>query len=83
MTTTNILPRQLDWEAIRTKARSMSMDALEFSILDCREAGLAALAIEHAGNRVDKSQGYYFDEASVYHNERLMRIRNTSDREND
>jgi hypothetical protein len=47
----------------------MTIEALEYSILDCHEAGLAALAMEQADIPVDKTQGYYLDAASIYHQE--------------
>ena len=69
-----ITPRQLDWEATQNKAKSMTIEMLEYAIRDCRQAGLNALAIEQSGFRVDKSQGYYSDESSVYHNELNNRL---------
>lgn len=50
----------------------MSADSLRFAINDCREAGLCAWEIEQSAGGLGynaKSQGYYSDEASVYHTE--------------
>lgn len=74
--------KQLDWAATALKAKTMTMAELDWSIRDCRAA--AWLALEYGGHRYQaKSQGYYLDEASVYHTERRSRISNMCDREND
>lgn len=59
----------LDWTATEAKARKMSASELVWAIADCREAAQMAWEIEKAGNPVSKTQGYYHDEASVYHAE--------------
>lgn len=56
----------LNWGAVTERAVSMSPAALRYAIRDCIEAGKAAWALEKAGRKVLKSQGYYHDEASVY-----------------
>ena len=56
----------LDFSATARVARRMTDDALAFTVRDCFEAGEAAFALELAGCRVSKSQGYYSDEATVY-----------------
>lgn len=58
--------RTLDWTATQEKAHKMTIEALCYAIKDCQEAAEAAWDLERNGCRVDKSQGYYHDEASVY-----------------
>ena len=58
--------RLLDWQAIEAKAAKMSIVELRDARKDCIEAGAAAWAIIQGGGSVDKDQGYYHDEASVY-----------------
>tara|TARA_R110000787_G_scaffold28825_5_gene78524 strand:- start:4090 stop:4359 length:270 start_codon:yes stop_codon:yes gene_type:complete len=65
---------QLNWETIQQKAEGMSLAALGYAISDCHSAGLAAFALAQGGCAVSKTQGYYADEASVYHAEVLVRV---------
>jgi len=69
--------RVLDWEAIEAKAAKMSNAELAHARKDCIEAGAAAWGIEKSGGHVDKDQGYYHDEASVYRSELKKRIERT------
>lgn len=61
--------RHLDWNATCEKAQRMTIEELCYAIKDCIEAGNASWDLERKGNRVDKTQGYYHDEASVYRTE--------------
>lgn len=63
MNTTQTSP---DFSSLKTRARQMSTAALAYSITDCIKAAEAARALELAGCRVSKTEGYYMDEASVY-----------------
>ena len=65
--------RNLDFAATEERAKGMSVAGLEYSARDCFEAGKVAFELEKAGNRVDKTQGYYMDELSVYRQELARR----------
>lgn len=65
--------KQLDWNAVKVRAAGMSVDALRWSIEDCRQAAQAADLLEAAGYRISKSSGYYRDELSVYATELASR----------
>jgi len=67
------MARQLDWNATQARAREMTVPELHYAMLDCHKAAEAAWQLEKAGNRVDKTQGYYHDEASVYWSEMQRR----------
>ena len=54
------------WDAWADRARTMSDASLLWTIDDCIQAGAASWALERAGIRVSKTQGYYHDEISVY-----------------
>ena len=58
--------KQLDWDEIKRRAQGMTLAALRWSAEDAYQASLAADRLEAAGCRVDKTGGYYLDEASVY-----------------
>ena len=58
--------KNLDWNEIARRAKTMTVSELSFAIKDCREAGEAAWELEKAGCPVSKTQGYYSDESSVY-----------------
>jgi hypothetical protein len=61
--------RTLDWEATAERASHMTNEELIGAIKDCSDAGEASWALQRAGNKVDKTQGYYHDELSVYRRE--------------
>lgn len=61
--------KQLDTETTRRIARKMTMDCLRWSAKDAWEAAQASEELERAGCRVDKTGGYYRDEAAVYRTE--------------
>lgn len=59
----------IDTRAVESRARGMSIEALRFSANDAHEAAIAAEEIERAGCRLQKSGGYYRDEATIYRTE--------------
>jgi hypothetical protein len=66
MTATQTTP---DFASLKTRARKMSDAALQYSADDASDAANMAEDLEKAGCRVQKSGGYYRDEASVYRTE--------------
>ncbi len=60
------MKQNIDTNEITRRARKMSPEALTFSAKDAYEAAVAAEEIERAGYRVQKTGGYYRDEAAVY-----------------
>jgi hypothetical protein len=63
------------WDVWEARAREMTTGGLRYSILDCIEAGQVAWENERAGCRVNKTQGHYSDEASVYRKELNRRLK--------
>jgi hypothetical protein len=71
MTTLQTTPNFTD---LRSRARSMTVEALKWSANDASEAAEMAEDLERAGCRVSKSGGYYRDEATIYRAELNRRI---------
>lgn len=65
--------RTLDFEETRRRAQRMTIEQLHWSRADANAAANASDALECAGFRVDKTGGYYRDEAGVYRDEILRR----------
>lgn len=63
------MQQNIDTAEITRRARRMTVEALRWSANDAHEAALAAEDIERAGYRVQKTGGYYRDEAAVYRTE--------------
>jgi len=61
--------RTLDWKAVEEKAKGMTIEALRYAILDCREAAVASRGFN------PENEGYYSDEASVYSKEMIKRAK--------
>lgn len=63
------MQHNIDTAEITRRARKMSLEALRYSAQDASEAAMAAEDMERAGCRVQKTGGYYRDEATVYRTE--------------
>lgn len=64
-----------DFSALRSRARRMTLEGLQWSAKDAAEAAEAAEALERAGVPITgKTGGYYRDEASVYRAEYRRRV---------
>lgn len=60
------MQHNIDTAEVTRRARKMTLEALRYSAKDASEAAVAAEAMERAGCRVQKTGGYYRDEAVVY-----------------
>jgi hypothetical protein len=60
------MQHNIDTAEVTRRARKMSLEALTWSANDAHEAAVAAEDMERAGCRVQKTGGYYRDEATVY-----------------
>lgn len=60
------MQHNIDTAEITRRARKMTLEALEYSAQDASAAAVAAEDLERAGCRVQKTGGYYRDEATVY-----------------
>ena len=58
-----------DFPTLRRIASGMSMEALVWSAKDARDAARMADTLEAEGCRIQKTGGYYIDEAGVYQSE--------------
>tara|TARA_R110000851_G_scaffold120002_2_gene248113 strand:- start:3681 stop:4166 length:486 start_codon:yes stop_codon:yes gene_type:complete len=56
----------IDTDAVRARARKMSIAELEWNANDAHEAAIAAEELERAGVSVSKTGGFYRDEATEY-----------------
>lgn len=59
----------IDDNQVARRARQMTVEALRWSADDAADAATRADAMERAGFRVQKTGGYYRDEAAAYRTE--------------
>ena len=64
----------IDTATVRRRARRMDVESLEWSANDASEAAEMAERLEREGMRVQKTGGYYRDEATEYRAELARRI---------
>jgi hypothetical protein len=74
----NTNQQQVDFDALTRRARTLSIESLQWSAKDALEAAYMAEDLEKAGCRVSKSGGYYRDEATVYRTELRRREQKAS-----
>jgi hypothetical protein len=66
--------QQVDFTAIKRRAKLMTDATLRWNANDAAEAAEMAEDLERNGCRVSKTGGYYRDEASIYRTELRVRF---------